>query len=280
MTARLLFLCVANSARSQMAEGLARWLYGARAVVASAGSRPSQVNPLAIAAMAELGVDLGAHRSKVVDAIDPAAVDVVITLCAEEVCPVFLGRARRVHWPIADPAGGSLADFRAARDAIRARLVAFEADLVPLAAAVEPARADDLAALVALLEAAGLPTEGLADHFPDAYAVVRSGACLVGAAGLEIHGDGGLLRSVVVDPAARTGGVGRALIADRLAAARRADLAAVYLLTTTAEAYFRRLGFIATPRAAVPAAMAASSEFSGAVCASAPCLALSLASFG
>lgn len=119
----VLFLCVANSARSQMAEGLARSLFGARAVVTSAGSRPTVVNPLAIAAMNEIGVDISAARSKAVDLVDPSGVDLVVTLCAEEVCPVFLGAVERLHWPVPDPAGGGLEDFRAARDAIRQRMI-------------------------------------------------------------------------------------------------------------------------------------------------------------
>jgi arsenate reductase len=268
---RLLFLCVANSARSQMAEGLARWLYGARAEVASAGSKPSRVNPLAIEAMRELGVDLATHTSKSVDTIDPARVDVVITLCAEEVCPVFLGRARRLHWPIPDPAGehATIDTFRAARDAIRARLIAFEEDLVPLAAPVEPARADDLPAYLDLLARAKLPALGVADQFPQAYAVVRDGDRVIAGAGLEVHGQDGLLRSVVVDDAHRTGGVGRALVADRLAAARDAGLDAVYLRTETALAYFQRLGFVPSDRR----------DLQAGCCASAPCLAMSLASF-
>jgi arsenate reductase (thioredoxin) len=129
----LLFLCVANSARSQMAEGLARAMFGDRARVQSAGSSPSQVNPFAIEVMAELGVDLAGQRSKSVDTIDPATVDTVITLCAEEVCPVFLGARRRLHWPIPDPAHAGadrsredqLRRFRAARDTIRDKLLAF-----------------------------------------------------------------------------------------------------------------------------------------------------------
>lgn len=125
----VLFLCVANSARSQMAEGLARHLFpGLR--VQSAGSRPGRVNPQAIEVMAELGIDISAHRSKSVEEIDPAGVDLVITLCAEEVCPVFWGRVERHHWPIPDPAC-RLADptpeqlrepMRVARDEIRRRL--------------------------------------------------------------------------------------------------------------------------------------------------------------
>ena len=133
----LLFLCVANSARSQMAEGLSRAMFGERAVVASAGSKPSRVNPYAIEVMQETGIDVSGQRSKSVDEIDPADVDTVITLCAEEVCPVFLGKTRRLHWPIPDPARNDpsltrddmLARFRAARDAIRSKLAAFEPEL-------------------------------------------------------------------------------------------------------------------------------------------------------
>jgi arsenate reductase len=131
---RILFLCVANSARSQMAEGLARKIFGERAAVESAGSEPSVVNPYAIEVMRELGIDLTAHRSKSVQTIDPAQVGTVITLCAEEVCPAFLGQARRLHWPVRDPASKDptlpreemLARFRTARDAIRGMIERFD----------------------------------------------------------------------------------------------------------------------------------------------------------
>lgn len=129
----ILFLCVANSARSQMAEGLARKLFGARVRVQSAGSEPSQVNPYAIEVMREIGIDLSTHRSKSVETIDPGTAGTVITLCAEEVCPVFLGKVERLHWPIPDPASKDpsiprdemLRRFRIARDQIQARLQAF-----------------------------------------------------------------------------------------------------------------------------------------------------------
>ncbi|MEI6592288.1 MAG: arsenate reductase ArsC [Holophagaceae bacterium] len=131
----ILFLCVANSARSQMGEGLARQLFpGLR--IQSAGSRPSHVNPYAIAVLAEQGIDATAHTSKSVQEIDPATVDLVITLCAEEVCPLFLGKAERLHWPIPDPASDDpsltpddlLLRFRAGRDEIRQRLQQFQAE--------------------------------------------------------------------------------------------------------------------------------------------------------
>ena len=135
---RILFLCVANSARSQMAEGLARQLLHPSEVL-SAGSRPSRVNPYAIEAMREIGIDISGHRSKSVNEIDPAGLDLVVTLCADEVCPVLPGRVRRLHWPIDDPATDDpgigpeqqRARFRVAREAIRARLVALAGELTP-----------------------------------------------------------------------------------------------------------------------------------------------------
>ena len=127
----ILFLCVANSARSQLAEGLARQMFPTIRIQ-SAGSCPSRVNPHAIAALAEVGIDAATHTSKSVQDIDPATVDMVITLCAEEVCPLFLGKAERLHWPIPDPASEdpTLSEnelrtrFRGARDEIQRRLEA------------------------------------------------------------------------------------------------------------------------------------------------------------
>jgi arsenate reductase len=134
----ILFLCVANSARSQMAEGLARSLFpGLR--IQSAGSRPSRVNPHAIEVLAEVGIDASRHTAKSVQDIDPASVDLVITLCAEEVCPLFLGQAEKLHWPIPDPASDDpslssdqmRARFRAGRDEIRCRLEALKQERFP-----------------------------------------------------------------------------------------------------------------------------------------------------
>jgi arsenate reductase len=127
---RILFLCVANSARSQIAEGLARRVLGTKIEVLSAGSQPSRVNPYAIETMAEIGIDITGQRSKSVAEIDIASIDLVVTLCADEVCPVLPGRVRRLHWPIADPATKDAtlpademrARFRAAREEIAGRL--------------------------------------------------------------------------------------------------------------------------------------------------------------
>jgi arsenate reductase len=126
----VLFLCVANSARSQMAEGLARSLAPAEVKVWSAGSQPTRVRPEAIAVLHEIGIDISDHRSKSVSEIPVDDVDTVVTLCGEEECPVFLGRARRLHWGLPDPAaaGGDeaarLDAFRQIRDELRKRLKA------------------------------------------------------------------------------------------------------------------------------------------------------------
>lgn len=130
----ILFLCVANSSRSQMAEGLARHLFGPSVRVQSAGSQATRVNPLAIEALAELGIDIRHQTSKSVDEIDPSGVDLIVTMCAEEVCPVFLGGARMLHWPLPDPAArgdgpDALAAFRRVRDDIARRLEALRQEL-------------------------------------------------------------------------------------------------------------------------------------------------------
>jgi len=134
----ILFLCVANSARSQMAQGLARHMYGDGVRAQSAGSEPTGLNPYAVEVMREVGIDLTGHTSKSVVAIDPTTVDTVVTLCSDEVCPAFLGMVRRLHWPIADPASDDptltreelLTRFRAARDAIREQLETHREELL------------------------------------------------------------------------------------------------------------------------------------------------------
>jgi arsenate reductase len=124
----MLFLCVANSARSQMAEEIAGHLFGDAIRVQSAGSQPSHVRPEALQVLGELGIDISGHHSKSVETIPPESVDTVITLCADEVCPVFLAKATRLHWGLPDPAAtegddrARLAAFRATRDELMKRL--------------------------------------------------------------------------------------------------------------------------------------------------------------
>jgi amino-acid N-acetyltransferase len=140
-----------------------------------------------------------------------------------------------------------------------------------------PAQSDDLAAFLALLQSAELPTSGVSDSFPASYTVVRRGEAVIAGAGLEIYGAHGLLRSLAVTSSERARGLGRQLVDDRLSEAERRNLDAVYLLTTTAADYFRRLGFTDTPREAVPPELQACAEFASICPASATCLVKRLA---
>lgn len=124
---RVLILCTANSARSQMAEGLMRHDAGDRIDLASAGTRPGTVRPEAIAVMGEIGIDISAHRSKSVEEFAGESFDVVLTVCdgAREACPIFPGHGTRRHRAFPDPAAVSgtnderLQAFRRVRDDMR-----------------------------------------------------------------------------------------------------------------------------------------------------------------
>jgi arsenate reductase (thioredoxin) len=130
--ARVLFLCTHNSARSQMAEGLLRYLAGDRFEAMSAGTEATHVRPLAIRAMDEIGVDISGQESKTLERYLDEPIDYVITVCddANEACPFFPGAQNRLHWSFEDPsrAEGSdeerLAVFRRVRDGIKDRVQA------------------------------------------------------------------------------------------------------------------------------------------------------------
>ena len=130
---RVLVLCTGNSARSQMAEGLLRHRFGDRLDVESAGTQPSRVRPEAIAAMAELGIDISSQRSKHVDEFSGQEFDYVITVCdhARETCPVFLGQACQLHRDFPDPADPGITEakrmqrFREVRDSLADYLADF-----------------------------------------------------------------------------------------------------------------------------------------------------------
>jgi len=130
-------MCVANSARSQLAEGLAKEIFGDKVWIESAGSEPKTVNPWAKKVLDEVNIDISKAYSKSYDQLSPvfiAKLDYIITLCAEEVCPIVVSKtAKKIHWPFADPASKeSLTDdemitrFRATRDAISLQLQKFK----------------------------------------------------------------------------------------------------------------------------------------------------------
>jgi thioredoxin type arsenate reductase len=125
---RVLFLCVHNSSRSQMAEGFARAKAPAGSEIWSAGTRPTRLHPLALQVMREIDIDLSTQRAKTLDEVPWREVDTVVTLCAEgdDECPVLPGSVRRIHWPLPDPSAAPeerrLEVFRMVRDEIRWRV--------------------------------------------------------------------------------------------------------------------------------------------------------------
>jgi arsenate reductase len=125
---RILFMCVANSARSQMAEGIARSLAPHSVDIVSAGSNPGGLSRTAVEVMNEIGIDISCHHSKSVEEIGLESIDAVITLCSHEVCPVTPQRVARVHWRLTDPSGAGMDEaekikiFRSIRDELRRRL--------------------------------------------------------------------------------------------------------------------------------------------------------------
>ncbi|HZR29447.1 MAG TPA: arsenate reductase ArsC [Terriglobales bacterium] len=130
MKPKVLFLCTGNSARSQMAEGFLRHFAGEDFEALSAGTNPGRLNPLAVQAMAELGIDISRQFSKNVTQFLGAPIQHVVTVCdnARETCPVFPGAARFLHWSFPDPAAAQgtqeekLAVFREIRDQIETRI--------------------------------------------------------------------------------------------------------------------------------------------------------------
>lgn len=134
MKPRILVLCTANSARSQMAEGLMRQAWGGDFDIASAGTHASFVRPEAIEAMAEIGIDISGHRSKSVAEFAGQEFAYVFTVCdhARDTCPVFPGGGERIHWGFEDPAAATgspaerLAAFRRIREEMAARIRGFQ----------------------------------------------------------------------------------------------------------------------------------------------------------
>lgn len=138
MKPTVLILCTGNSCRSHLAEGILRKAAGDLINVASAGSKPAgYVHPLAIKALAEIDIDISAHRSKHLDEFLTQPIHTVITVCgkADQVCPMFPGQVRRYHWGFADPAHATGTEteqmevFRQVRDEIRGVFEAYAAGL-------------------------------------------------------------------------------------------------------------------------------------------------------
>ena len=128
---KVMFVCTGNSARSQMAEGFARHLGGGKIEAHSAGVEPSRLNPYAVRAMQEKGIDISGHRSKAFGWDLARQMDLVVTVCghANESCPVLPPEVKRLHWPLEDPAATTgtdaeiMATFRSVRDQVESRVL-------------------------------------------------------------------------------------------------------------------------------------------------------------
>jgi len=123
----ILFLCVANSARSQIAEGLAREMFGPSVRVQSAGSKPARVHPLAVEVMKEIGIDISSQRAKSISDVDMSRVSLVVTLCTDEVCAIRTSPSIHLHWFLPNPAihkAGyeDIDSFRKTRDELKLKI--------------------------------------------------------------------------------------------------------------------------------------------------------------
>lgn len=266
----VLFVCVHNAGRSQIAAGYLTALSGGRVEVLSAGSAPGDaLNAVAVAAMAEDGIDIRDQRPKILTTDAVRASDVVVTMGCGDTCPFFPGK-RYEDWVLDDPAGQPLPVVRLIRNAIRARIVSLLRELgvpdtSPRGVAIRTAGPEDAPFIAGLLAAYDLPVVGRDDVAHQL--VADDDGVPVGTVALEHHGsdhDGAfLLRSLAVSLEARARGIGTSLVEAALAIVDSAD-APVGLLTQTAADFFPRFGFRPTTRDALPAALSTSPELVGA----------------
>jgi len=285
----VLFLCTGNSARSILAEAVLNGLPAARGRFRafSAGSHPrGEVHPLALEVLRAHDVPVTGLRSKSWDEFGGAEgpeIDLVITVCdqaAAEQCPFWPGHPTTAHWGLPDPAlaEGSHDQRRAAFERTLLvltqrleRLAALPierlgrealADEVVRIASVAIVRTgrDGLAPVLELLAANHLPLDGLADH-DHVMLTAREDGRLVGCVALELYSDGALLRSLAVDVTTRGSGVGTLLVRAAIDEAGQLGAPGVYLLTTTAERFFPRFGFVEIDRVTVPPGVRGSVEF-------------------
>jgi protein-tyrosine-phosphatase/N-acetylglutamate synthase-like GNAT family acetyltransferase len=260
----VLFACVHNAGRSQMAAALFnRVADSSKARALSAGTDPgTRVHPEVVEAMRELGVDLSAGQPQRLTDELAASATMLVTMGCGEACPVVPGLARD-DWPLEDPKGKTLERVREIRAEIEARVQDLLLSRAWLPWTVRDARPDERAAAEELLRAAKLPTQGVADHFGNFTIAVDAASRLAGVAGLELYGPSALLRSVAVRVGDDRRGLGSILTRRALAKARTQGATEVFLLTETAEAFFERRGFERVARVDVPRAVAASGEFNG-----------------
>lgn len=257
----VLFACIHNAGRSQMA---AAWFNAladsGKAQGISAGTAPGvRVHPEVVEVMREVGIDLAAQQPQFLSDDLAREAALLVTMGCGEACPAVPG-LRRLDWPLEDPKGKPLARVREIREEVRghvAKLVAQEGWTKEVLIAALGSK--DTAAVLALLAQHQLPTHGVSEA-TGSY-VARAGGRVVGSIGVETHGAAGLLRSLVVDTTQRGAGIASALVQRAVEHGRKAQLQALYLLTTTAPGFFEKHGFARCARAEASEGIRASWEF-------------------
>jgi arsenate reductase len=270
LTTRILFVCVENAGRSQMAEGFAK----ANGLLASsAGTVPAErVNPTVAEAMNEKGIALSAKPKLLTEQMIKEA-DLIVTMgCSvEDVCPapaLQQMQKKLVDWHIEDPKGKPLEEVRKIRTQIENKVRGLKGQLdTPKPEtehagqpAIDAAAREEVDAIFELLGECELPTEGLAAHLATTI-VAHDEARIVGCAAIELYGDYALLRSLAVKAPFRGRGLGVRLTRETLDLARQRHVRTVFLLTETAETFFPKLGFERIPRSKVPREVQQSVEF-------------------
>jgi arsenate reductase (thioredoxin) len=275
----VLFACVHNAGRSQMAAALFNQLADptlARAM--SAGTSPGdQVHPEVVSVMREAGVDLAEIRPQRLTPALAKEAALLVTMGCGEACPVVPG-VERDDWPLEDPKGKPAERVREIRDEIRRRvraLLAARRWAIPVGLELRDARLEDDVQLRAFLVAAGLPADDVESGRQE-YLLACEGQRIVGSIGLESIGVDALARSLAVAPDRRGLGLGNRLLAAAVQRAHARGIQTLYALTTTAEAFAAAHGFVRIPRTEVPEAVVALPQFRALCPVTAVCMRLSL----
>jgi protein-tyrosine-phosphatase/N-acetylglutamate synthase-like GNAT family acetyltransferase len=258
---KVLFACVHNAGRSQMAAAWFNALSEPSQVRGiSAGTAPGvRVHPEVVEAMREVGIDLAAQQPTFLsDALAQEAA-LLITMGCGEACPAVPG-LRRLDWPLEDPKGKPLERVREIRTEVRGHVLRLVTEQGwARAVDLQPLRDADLPAVRTLLEQHRLPTQGVTAG--DSFGVAWAGGRMIGSIGVEPYAQAGLLRSLVVESAQQKTGVASALVQRAVQQAEQAGMKALYLLTTTAPGFFEKHGFVRCPRSEAPPGIRESWEF-------------------
>jgi N-acetylglutamate synthase-like GNAT family acetyltransferase/protein-tyrosine-phosphatase len=280
----VLLLSRENSARGQIAEGIARALAPRQVRITSAGRTRSRVSPLAARVLAELSVDISDQRSKSIDEIDTKDVDAVVTLSDDAECPPALDGRLRVHWPLPDPSEGAaseedlLARLRGVRNELRRRFIRVFARDAAVARSrgvttttLEPASAADGDAIREILHQSLLPARDVGAP-RQRFVVAREEGRILGCAGLEPYGEEGQVRSLAVHWTRRNAGFGTRLHDRLLHEAVLAGVQRLWVITATAEDFFARHRWRRVAVEEVPPPIRESEEFRILLPASAACM--------